>query len=151
MPESRRPKVLLNTPSHEQWYVPGGATVLAQLVSDAGGRYAYADNPSSDVVAVSLEHVAATAGNSDIWFVSEVPSVAALVSLDHRLMSFAAVRRGAVYRNDGHRDARGRDPYWKNLLAMPDVALADMIRLFHPDLLPDYTPVYARRLPRTSS
>lgn len=32
--------------------------------------------------------------------------------------------------------------YYENMPMEPDILLSDFIKVFHPDLLPDYQPVY---------
>jgi iron complex transport system substrate-binding protein len=37
-------------------------------------------------------------------------------------------------------------PFYESMPTQPEVVLEDLIKAFHPDLLPDYTPVYYERL-----
>ena len=33
-------------------------------------------------------------------------------------------------------------PFYESMPAEPDIVLADMIKVFHPEILPDHEPVY---------
>ena len=37
-------------------------------------------------------------------------------------------------------------PYYENMPKEPELLLADFIKVFHPELLPDYVPVYYHQL-----
>ena len=56
-----------------------------------------------------------------------------------------APHSGAGGRTDGTSAAGGND-YYETAAADPDVVLADLIKILHPDLLPDHTLVYYRQL-----
>lgn len=61
----------------------------------------------------------------------------ALKAQDERYADFKAFRqKGVIYCNMREK------PFYESMPAEPDIVLADMIRVFHPELLPDYRPVY---------
>ncbi len=56
------------------------------------------------------------------------------------------VRRGELYGYDAGAPEPGRAPFYDQVLIAPDVVLADMIAIFHPELLADHELVFFRRL-----
>ena len=52
-----------------------------------------------------------------------------------------------MYNYDKLVSANGGFDYFESGAANPDVVLADLLAIFHPELLPDHVPVYYRRLP----
>ena len=61
---------------------------------------------------------------------------------DPRYRDFRAFReKGIIYCNIR------KHPFYESMPMEPEVVLADLIKAFHPDLLPDYQPVYYKRLP----
>jgi len=65
---ARRPnKVLVDKVTGSVWYVPGGRSTIAQLIRDAGGNYAFADNDQSGSVALSFETVLNRASDATVW------------------------------------------------------------------------------------
>ena len=64
-----------------------------------------------------------------------------LKSEDTRYADFRAFReKGVIYCNMREK------PFYESMPTQPEVVLEDLIKAFHPDLLPDYTPVYYERL-----
>ncbi|BAL99694.1 MAG: hypothetical protein KatS3mg049_2263 [Caldilinea sp.] len=51
-----------------------------------------------------------------------------------------------MYNNNARLNEYGGNDYWEGGLANPDVVLADLIKIFHPELLPDHELVYYRKL-----
>ncbi len=54
-PGARRPKVMLNTPYRDTWFMPSSRSFMMRLIEDAGGEYVYTKNDSDTSVAVDLE------------------------------------------------------------------------------------------------
>ena len=68
-------------------------------------------------------------------------SYEALKEQDPRYADFRAFReKGIIYCN--MKDT----PFYESMPTEPEVVLADLLHIFHPDLLPDHTPVYYARL-----
>jgi iron complex transport system substrate-binding protein len=61
-------------------------------------------------------------------------------------IQFRAYQIGAMYNNNARLNEYGGNDYWEGGLANPDVVLADLIKIFHPELLPDHELVYYRKL-----
>ena len=70
-----------------------------------------------------------------------------LVAQDERYADFAAVKNEQVYNYDARENANGGNDYFENGVANPQDVLADLITIFHPDLLPDHQLIYFRQLP----
>lgn len=82
---------------------------------------------------------------ADYWrIVNSYPgtfSYEALKEQDSRYADFRAFReKGIFYCN--MKDT----PFYESMPTEPEVVLADLLHIFHPDLLPDHTPVYYARL-----
>jgi iron complex transport system substrate-binding protein len=132
-----RPLVLAGDPYGGTWYIPGGQSYIARLIADAGGTYAWADNPSSGSVPVAFETVLARAATATAWFSSlAVFDVRDALRSDPRLDWLSPVRRGAVYSN------QIRPDYWETGVIHPHLVLADIAAALHPDRFPGHRPVY---------
>jgi iron complex transport system substrate-binding protein len=51
-----------------------------------------------------------------------------------------------VFNNNARVNEHGGNDYWETGLANPDVLLADFMKIFHPDLLPEHEFVYYQQL-----
>ncbi|WP_220577585.1 ABC transporter substrate-binding protein [Bacteroides fragilis] len=141
----KRPVVFSGEIRGGNWYAVGGKSFLAQLFRDAGADYFLKDDPRSGGVTLDFETVYSQAENADYWRIVNsfdgVFSYDALKSEDPRYADFRAFRdKGVIYCNMREK------PFYESMPTQPEVVLEDLIKAFHPDLLPDYTPVYYERL-----
>lgn len=142
-----QPTVLLNTPYEGTWYMAGGQSYAAQLLADAGANYLWADDPSDTTLYLDFETVFDKAQAADYWLnLGFVSSLADLATTDERFADFAAFQNGRVYNNDGRMNASGGNDYYEGGAANPHIVLADLIKVFHPELLPEHEFVYYRMM-----
>jgi iron complex transport system substrate-binding protein len=137
--ETTQPTVFANTPYSGTWYMPGGESYLATLLRDAGADYLWADDTTTGSIALSFEEVLDTANDADYWVNVFATTKADVLAGDERLGQFAAFKSGQVYTSSARMNANGGSDYYEGGYANPDVILSDLVKIFHPDLLPDYT------------
>ncbi len=145
--QTPRPKVMINTPYADSWFMAPTTSYVARLIADAGGDYLYRDNHTSVSLPIDLEAAALLTSQADLWM--NVGSIATLNDLRQRFPKFAdvpCVRRGAVYNCDRRTNQRGGNDYWESGVVQPDVVLRDLVKLFHPELAEAYPFVYYRKL-----
>ncbi|MCA0457480.1 MAG: ABC transporter substrate-binding protein [Chloroflexi bacterium] len=141
-----QPTVFANTPFSGTWYMPGGASYLATLVRDAGGEYLWADDETTGSIMLSLEEVLDAAADADYWVNIFQNTAADVLALDERLNEFAAFQNGQMYTNNARLNANYGSDFYENGYANPDVLLADLVKIFHPDLLPEHELYYYAQL-----
>ena len=66
-----------------------------------------------------------------------------------RYAAFKAYQQGQVWVYERRETATGANDYWSRSVTRPDLALADLVKIFHPTLTPEhafewYMPVPAR-------
>lgn len=137
-----KPTVLASTPFGSTWYMPGGHSYLGQLLADAGAAYLWAHDESAGSLFLDFETVLDRAAEADFWVNTYQTSLADLLAADERFADFAAVQAGQVYTNNARQNANGGSEYYESGAANPDVILADLVKIFHPDLLPDHELYY---------
>jgi iron complex transport system substrate-binding protein len=144
---SARPSVLINTPFQDVWYIPGGKSFAARFLLDAGASYAWADDESTGSLPLSIEDVFAKASDAEFWVnVGFFGSLKDLEAADARFAQFAAFKNGKVFNNDKRTNENFGNDYFESGVIRPHVILADLIKIFHPELLPDHELVYYRQL-----
>jgi iron complex transport system substrate-binding protein len=145
---SERPTVLVNAPYQGTWSVPGGKSYAATFVADAAGDYFWADDDSTGSLFLDMESVYALAGSADIWINPGTwSSLAQGEAEDARFATFAAFGFGHVYNNNRRLSPAGGNDYHESGALNPDLVLADLVTIFHPDLMPNHRMYYYRRLP----
>ena len=137
----RRPVVFSGELRGGVWYAVGGKSFLAQLFHDAGADYFLKDDPRSGGVTLDFETVYNQAESADYWRIANSFAgeycYEALKAQDERYADFKAFKeKHVVYCNMREK------PFYESMPAEPEVVLADMIRVFHPEILPDHEPVY---------
>lgn len=144
---AEKPLVLFNTPYEGTWYIPGGESFLASLLRDAGGTYAWADDPTTGSLPLSIESVLEKSAESTVWlnpgFVSSLKDIEAI---DARLAEFTAYKSGMVFNYNARMSAGGGIDYFESGVTSPHVVLADLIKILHPELLPDHKLFYYQQL-----
>ncbi|MDE6623203.1 MAG: ABC transporter substrate-binding protein [Alistipes sp.] len=141
-----RPRVWLNTPYQETWFIPAARSYQVRLIRDAGGDTFTAPGDGNSSQPVDLETAYLWASDADCWL--HVGGCRSLAELTGRLPLFAdipAVTSGAVYDNDLRTNARGGNDYWESSVVHPDLVLRDLIRILHPELVGEEF-FYYRRL-----
>ena len=127
------------------WYAVGGRSALAQLFRDAGADYVIKDDNTGGVN-IEFEQLYAAAADADYWrILNSFPgdfSYEALKASEPRNELFRAFReKKVIYSN------MKQTPYYELSPVQPDVLLADLIAIFHPELMPaDYQPTFYQLL-----
>ncbi len=130
---AERPSVLIDTRYGDVWYVPVAGSTTNVFITDAGGTNPFASFGHGDSRPLSVEQVLATAGDADIWLVryfgNTRMSMAEFAALGPEISRFRAFRNGTVYGCNTR-----STPYYDVVPFHPQYLLADMARIFHPEL-----------------
>ncbi len=144
---ARRPTVLTNTPYNGQWMVAGGDSFIARFLADAGGDYIWKDVVGQGSRPTDIELVYDRGREAEFWLNTGIwTSLEQAGSADPRLADFRSLAEGNLFNNNRRLNAAGGNDYWESGMVEPDVILADLIRILHPDLLPDHELYYYRKL-----
>ncbi|MBC7880627.1 MAG: ABC transporter substrate-binding protein [Anaerolineae bacterium] len=130
------------------WYIPGGKSYVAQFLKDAGAEYLWADNLETGSIPLGFEAIYERAASAKFWLPGNLNwrALRDLQVEDTRNGQFQAFKIGQVYNNNLRLNAAGSDDYWESGLVNPDLVLADLIRIFHPEVLPKHSLFYYRKL-----
>ncbi len=144
---THKPRVLTGLPWKDTWYMAGGYSYAARLIEDAGGIFLWSDNQSTEAIPLDLESVYARAVGADIWInPGAARFLKELREFDERFRDLPVLQKGQVFNsNERLTDAGGND-YWESGAVRPDLVLADLMAVFHPDVLTDHQFFYYRKL-----
>lgn len=137
-----RPVVLSGELHGGNWYVGGGRSFLAQIFRDAGGEYFLPDDDHTGGMNLDFESVYSRTASAQYWRIVNSfdgdYSYDALKAADARYADLNAFKnKGVIYCN------MRQTPFYENMPVQPDVVLADLIHILHPELLPaDYKPAF---------
>lgn len=128
-----RKTVLVGSIENGFWITSGGKSDLAQLIQDAGGEMAFA-NDSSETQRLSLEFVLKEKRTFDVWLThnswQSEKEKAEVFSRDQRYRYIKAER---VYNNNLIRNESGATDFWETAVQRPDYLLQDLSSILHPE------------------
>lgn len=138
-----KPKVLFGLPWKDTWHVPGGNSYLAKMVEDAGGEYIWKNNLSRESLPFDIESIFAKASEATVWLnTGTAQNKKDIVKVDERFKLFKPLHQSAIFNNNRRVNQFGGNDYWETGLTEPHIILKDMIKIFHPDIIPEHTLVY---------
>ncbi len=134
-----RPTVLSGIVYGDTWFLPGGQNYAARLLKDAGCNYLWSDNDSKDYLELSFESVYGKAKEAELWIgVGAYKSLAEIKSAEPRYSKFRPFKEGTIYSNNVRQGAKGGSEFLELGYLRPDIILRDLVKIAHPELLPDY-------------
>lgn len=144
-----KPTVFVGSLYRDVWHMPGGASYMAELLALAGGRYLWANDSHRGGVPLSFEAVFERAADAEVWFTSHLDWMtrADLLADNERYSLFKAFQEGHIYNNNVRVNNEGGNDFWESGTMEPHILLADVIKILHPERLPDHRLKYYRRLP----
>ncbi|HIW65719.1 MAG TPA: ABC transporter substrate-binding protein [Candidatus Alistipes intestinipullorum] len=126
-----RPRVMLNTPYRDTWFMPSTRSYMVRLIEDAGGRYIYPQNDSNTSVAVDMEEAYLLASEADCWInVGACNTLKELTAQNPKFASVPAVRNRRVWNNNRRQTPAGGSDFWESGVVHPDRILEDLHTIF---------------------
>ena len=124
-------------PWNGAWHVPGAKSYQAQLFKDAGANYLWKDgNKSEASIIKSKEIIIDEAFSADFWInLNSYKSIAEVVAFDKKFATFKAIKDKNLFNNDKRLTPNFGNDYWESGVVNPQVVLADLIKIFHPELI----------------
>lgn len=140
-----RPTMLLDMRYMGNWNMPGGKSNMANMLADAGGSYPWANDESTTFLPLSFEAVLDAAGDADLWLIRYyTQDDLTYKSLEKEYKSysyFRAFKEKNIYGCNTTYSA-----YYEDLPIHPDYILKEFVKIFHPELFPDYQLRYYKKL-----
>ncbi len=141
------PTIICNLPYKGSWFVPGGNSYISNLMADAGGRYLWSEDKGTGAIQLDFESVYAKGMDADFWISPDFAySTMDILDKDERLADFKSFKERSIFNNNKLTSRGITNDYWESGIINPHVILADMIKILHPELLPDHQLHYYRQL-----
>ncbi len=143
---SYAPSVMSGQDFRGTWSMPGGNSFNAHLFQHAGANYFYSNDNSSGSISTNIENVLINFRNADIWVGAQANTLEELGKIDSKYKLFKAYKDGNVYNYNKRINSNYGNDYWESAVAHPDILLADMVKVFHPNLFPNHEFFYIKKL-----
>ena len=142
-----KPVVMVGMPYRDAWWIPGGRSYLSVLLKDAGANYVARENPTHESFVISMEEAFLKAERSEYWIhVGSIQSKTEILETDSRFRNFTLFKNGRIFNNNKRTTPEGGNDFWESGAVYPDSVLADLIAIFHPEVLTDSTLTYYKEI-----
>ena len=139
--------VLYGSMYQDQWFVARGNSWVSQFIKDAKATYLWANMEGTGSQPLSFEQVLDKAKNATHWIASgSFKTLSELEKSNPHYSQFKAFSTKNIYTFESKLGAKGGTIYYELGPSRPDLILQDYIKMFHPELLPDYTFTFAQKL-----
>ncbi len=143
-----KPTVLTGVVYGETWFLPGGSNYGAVFFEDAGGEYLWNDSEENGWLELSFESVYEKAADADYWIgTASFGTKAEMVAQENRYDMFRPIVTDKVYNYDNQVNSKGGNNYLEEGYSRPDLVLADLLYILHPEQLPGHKLYFYRKLP----
>jgi len=151
-----RPRVMLNLPYRDTWFMPPAGSYMVRLIEDAGGEYILTENgkrktengkrktknekrkaengesSSTTSTPISLEEALVLASRADFWLnLGQIASKEELCAVAPRFANVDAVKFHRIYNNTKRTNASRGSDFWESGAVRPDLILGDLIKILH--------------------
>jgi len=144
-----KPSVITGMNSKDSWFVPNGNSYVSKFLQDAGGSYHWIKTKATGSLPLSFETVYPVALKADYWLnvsITNIQSREDILARDTRYADFQTFKTGQIYSYNKRFNNNGANDYWESGAVNPDKVLADLIRILHPELLPDHDLIYYKKI-----
>lgn len=130
------PKVMINTPYNDIWYMPSTRSYAVRLIEDAGGKYLYNKNTGNSSEAIDLEEAYQLVSEADIWlYPGRAGSLDEVKTMVPKFTDTPPFVNNMIFNNNLRSTPDGGNDYYESGIVHPDLMLRDLVRIFHPELV----------------
>lgn len=141
------PTVFSGAMYKDQWYLPEGKSWAATFIADANAQYLWSETTGTGSLKANFETVLDRAQDADFWVgAAQFSSLEEMAKSNPHYTQFTAFKNKKVYSSTIKKGATGGILYFELSPTRPDIVLKDMIKIFHPELLPDYSLFFFQKL-----
>ena len=143
----RKPKVLSGVMYKDKWNMPAGDSFGAQLLRDANVNYPWQKSIGTGSLSLSFEAVFDKARDAEIWISPGFfSSFNQLKESNKHYTKFDAFQNKNIYNSMNRKGETGGVLYYELAPVQPHIVLKDIIKVMHPNLLPQYELYYFQQL-----
>jgi len=137
---SIRPTILSGVQFKDVWNLPGGESFVAQFLKDANTNYLWSDTKGKGSLALSFESVFEKGQKAALWIApGHYTEYKQLQDVNEHYAKFETYQTKNIYSFNNKKGENGGVIYYELAPIQPHIVLKDIIKVAHPDLLPNYT------------
>jgi iron complex transport system substrate-binding protein len=134
-----KPTVISGAMYKDIWYLPKGSSWAAAFIADANGDYLYKDSQGTGSLSLSLESVLVKGQQAQFWIgPGQFSSLSQIKESNAAYASIYAFKQQNVFSFTTNVGPTGGVIYYELAPNRPDLVLKDIVKILHPELLPEY-------------
>jgi len=140
---TRNPLVLTGYPQGSEWLAGGGGSYFARFLRDARAKYIWESKTQAGTLALGIETALQSGGQAEFWLHPSLwTSKAEIMQNEPRISMLPLWQNGKIYQSSKRIGKNGSRDFYESAVANPDLVLADLISIFHPEIMPGHDFVY---------
>ena len=141
------PTVLVGAMYNNQWFVPKGNSWGCVFIKEANGNYLWSDEIGTGGLSLSFEAILEKAKSANFWIgPGQFDSLKEMTDSNIHYDQFEAFQSKNVYSYSVKKGRKGGLVYFELAPNRPDLVLKDIVKIMHPELLPDYQLYFFEKL-----
>jgi iron complex transport system substrate-binding protein len=134
-----KPTVLSGAMYQKIWYIPQGESWVSLFLNDARSNYLWSNTKGIGSLALPFEVILEKAKDADFWIApGDYSSLKQMSESNPHYSQFDSFKNKKVYSYAVNKGAKGGIIYFEWSPTRPDWVLKDLIKIFHPELLPHH-------------
>jgi iron complex transport system substrate-binding protein len=141
------PTVLAGDIFEGKWYLPRGTSWGSYLIKEANANYLWQETKGTGSLALSFEEVFEKGKAAEFWITSgQFSSLKEMAEASKHYEQFEAFKNKNVYTFTRKKGKTGGVLYYELAPNRPDIVIKDLVKIFHPDLMPSYELFFFEKL-----
>jgi iron complex transport system substrate-binding protein len=134
-----KPTVLSGAMYQKIWYIPQGESWVSLFLKDARSNYLWSKTKGIGSLALPFEVILEKAKDADFWIApGDYSSLKQMSESNPHYNQFDSFKNKKVYSYAVNKGEKGGILYFEWSPTRPDWVLKDLIKIFHPELLPHH-------------
>ena len=134
-----KPTVLSGAMYQKIWYIPQGESWVSLFLNDARSNYLWSNAKGIGSLALPFEVILEKAKDADFWIApGDYSSLKQMSESNPHYSQFDSFKNKKVYSYAVNKGEKGGILYFEWSPTRPDWVLKDLIKIFHPELLPHH-------------
>jgi iron complex transport system substrate-binding protein len=134
-----KPTVLSGAMYQKIWYVPQGESWVSLFLKDARSNYLWSNTKGTGSLVIPFEVILEKAKDADFWIApGDYSSLKQMSDNNPHYSQFDSFKNKKVYSCSVNKGAKSGIIYFEWSPTRPDWVLKDLIKIFHPELLPHH-------------
>lgn len=134
-----KPTVMSGALFESQWYLPQGNSWGSFFIKDGGGKYLWSETKGTGSLSLPFETVLEKAQKADFWIgPGQFTTLKEMGDSNPHYKQFDAFKNKKVYSYSSKKGKTGGVIYYELAPNRPDLVLKDLLKILHPELMPDH-------------